>query len=62
MQTRKAASRKFVSVDILVPPGWTVEQGHQALCRIEEKICETLQNATVLTHLEPMESDEQKKR
>ena len=62
MQTRKAASRKFVSVDILVPPGWTVEQGHQALSRIEEKIRETLQNTTVLTHLEPMESDEQKKQ
>jgi len=62
MQTRKAASRKFVSVDILVPPGWTVEEGHQTLSRIEEKIRETLQNATVLTHLEPMESDEQKKQ
>jgi cation diffusion facilitator family transporter len=62
MQTRKAASREFVSVDILVPPVWTVEQGHQALSRIEEKIRETLQNATVLTHLEPMESDEQKKQ
>ena len=60
MQTRKAASRKFVSVDILVPPAWTVEEGHQTLSRIEEKIRETLQNATVLTHLEPMESDEQK--
>ena len=62
MQTRKAASRKFVSVDILVPPAWTVEEGHQTLSRIEEKIRETLQNATVLTHLEPMESDEQKKQ
>jgi len=60
MQTRKAASREFVSVDILVPPVWTVEQGHQALSRIEEKIRETLQNATVLTHLEPMESDKPK--
>lgn len=62
MQTRKAASRKFVAVDILVPPGWTVEEGHQALSRIEEKIRKTVQNTTVLTHLEPMESDEQKKQ
>jgi len=60
MYTRKAASRKFVSVDILVPPSWTVEQGHEALCRIEEKICETIQNATVLTHLEPMGPGESK--
>lgn len=62
MQTRKAASRNFVSVDILVPPGWTVEEGHQTLCRIEEKISKALQNTTVLTHLEPIESDEQKKQ
>ena len=60
MQTRRAASRKFVSVDILVPPAWTVEKGHQALCRIEEKVRETLQDTTVLTHLEPMKSDEPK--
>jgi cation diffusion facilitator family transporter len=60
MQTRRAASRKFVSVDILVPPVWTVEKGHQALCRIEEKVRETLQDTTVLTHLEPMKSDEPK--
>ena len=59
--TRKAASRRFVSVDILVPPGWTVEQGHQALCRIEEKICEALANTTVLTHLEPGELRNPKK-
>lgn len=56
LNTRKAASRKFVSVDILVPPAWTVEQGHQAASRIEEKICGALQNAVVLTHLEPMDA------
>ncbi len=59
--TRKAASRKFVSVDILVPPSWTVERGHQALCRIEEKIGEALKNTTVLTHLEPGELSNSKK-
>jgi len=61
MHTRKAASRKFVSVDILVPPSCTVAQGHQALCRIEEKICEALANTTVLTHLEPGELSNTKK-
>jgi len=61
LYTRKAAIRKFVSVDILVPRAWTVEQGHQALCRIEEKIGEALKNTTVLTHLEPGESSNPKK-
>jgi len=61
LYTRKAASRKFVSVDILVPPSWTVERGHQALCRIEEKIGEALKNTTVLTHLEPKELSNPKK-
>jgi len=59
LYTRKAASRRFVSVHILVPPTWTVEQGHQALSRIEEKICEALQHATVLTHLEPQGDGDQ---
>ena len=55
LRTRSAAARRFVSVHILVPGAWTVQQGHEVLERIEAQIREQLANATIFTHLEPLE-------
>jgi cation diffusion facilitator family transporter len=55
LRTRSAAARRFVSVHILVPGAWTVQRGHEVLERIEAQIREQLANATILTHLEPLE-------
>ena len=55
LRTRRAAARRFVSVHILVPGVWTVQRGHDALERIEAQIREQLANATIFTHLEPLE-------
>src|SRR5205823_9722988 len=55
LRTRSAAARRFVSVHILVPGAWTVQQGHDLLERIEAQIREQLANATIFTHLEPLE-------
>lgn len=38
LQTRRAASRRFVSVHILVPGAWTVQKGHDLLERVEKEI------------------------
>ena len=53
--TRQAGARAFVSVHVLVPGAWTVQQGHDWLERIEADIRAAVPNAHVLTHLEPLE-------
>jgi cation diffusion facilitator family transporter len=53
--TRQAGARKFVSVHVLVPGVWTVQQGHELLERIEENIRSVLPNSSVFTHLEALE-------
>ena len=55
LRTRQAAARCFVSVHILVPGQWSVLDGHRLLERIEADIRDALPNATVFTHLEPLE-------
>ncbi|MDR1647777.1 MAG: cation diffusion facilitator family transporter [Zoogloeaceae bacterium] len=53
--TRQAGSRAFISVHVLVPGRWSVQQGHDEVERIEADIRERLPRAHVLTHLEPIE-------
>jgi cation diffusion facilitator family transporter len=55
LRTREAGARRFVSVHVLVPGGWTVHRGHQLLESIENDIRAALPNATVFTHLESLE-------
>ncbi len=53
--TRQAGARVFVSVHVLVPGGWTVQEGHDRAEEIEAGIRSALPHAHVLTHLEPIE-------
>ena len=55
LRTRQAGARRFMSVHILVPGHWSVQQGHRLLERIERDIRKALTDITVFTHLEPME-------
>lgn len=55
LRTRRAASRRFVSVHILVPGAWSVQQGHDLLERIEADMRARLSGMTIVTHLEPLE-------
>lgn len=54
LRTRQAGARRFVSLHVLVPPEWSVQQGHDLLERIEADIRAALPPVTVLTHLEPL--------
>jgi cation diffusion facilitator family transporter len=54
LRTRQSGARRFVSVHILVPPEWSVQQGHELLERIEADIRRALPPVTVDTHLEPL--------
>jgi cation diffusion facilitator family transporter len=55
LRTRQAASRRFVSMHVLVPGDWTVRRGHELLEQIEQEIRAVVPNTTVLTHLEALE-------
>jgi divalent metal cation (Fe/Co/Zn/Cd) transporter len=44
-----------VSLHILVPGVWTIQQGHALAEQIERDIITTLPKTTVFTHLEPVE-------
>jgi len=55
LRTRRAATRSFISVHILVPGSWTVHQGHQLLEEIEADIRRDVDGAIVFTHLESLD-------
>ena len=54
-RTRQSGSRRFVSLHVLVPGLWTVQQGHQLLERLEADIRRAVPNISVLTHLESLD-------
>ena len=56
LMTRQAGQRKFISMHLLVPGAWTVQQGHDH-CEEVEKNIESMFDTpvTVSTHLEPVE-------
>lgn len=54
LRTRRAGTRRFVSLHVLVPGEWSVQQGHELLECIEADIRKALPNVTAFTHLEPL--------
>ncbi len=55
LRTRRSGTRSFVSCHVQVPGSWTVQEGHDLLEEIEEAIRHRLPDASLLTHLEPVE-------
>jgi cation diffusion facilitator family transporter len=55
LRTRQAGSRAFISLHVLVPGAWTVQQGHDWSERIEADIRQAVTYAHITTHLEPIE-------
>jgi cation diffusion facilitator family transporter len=55
LRTRQAGRRAFVTVHVLVPGAWTVQQGHDWSERIEADLRRALPGVHVTTHLEPRE-------
>lgn len=55
LRTRQAGMRAFVTLHVMVPGAWTVQQGHDWLERIERDIRHAVPQAHVMTHLEPLE-------
>lgn len=55
LRTRQAGARRFISFHVLVPGDWTVQEGHDLLEVIEERVRTAVPQSTVFTHLEPIE-------
>jgi cation diffusion facilitator family transporter len=55
LRTRQSGSRRFISVHVLVPGDWTVQQGHDLLENIETDIRSQINHCSVFTHVEPIE-------
>lgn len=55
LRTRGSGARRFVSLHVLVPGTWSVQQGHDLCERIEFALRRALSDTTVFTHLEPRE-------
>ena len=53
VRTRESGRHRFVSMTVLVPGSWTVEQGHEVTEAVEAAIANDLPDTTVQTHLEP---------
>ncbi|MEI7613200.1 MAG: cation diffusion facilitator family transporter [Betaproteobacteria bacterium] len=55
LRTRQSGSRTFITLHVQVPGHWSVQQGHDQTKRIEAAIHQTMWNADITTHLEPLE-------
>ena len=55
LRTRQAGTRAFVTIHVLVPGAWTIQQGHDWSERIEADIRQAVSHAHITTHLEPKE-------
>ncbi|MFQ5398599.1 MAG: cation diffusion facilitator family transporter [Anaerolineae bacterium] len=55
LRSRQSGAHRFVSVHVLVPGTWTVQEGHALLDDLERDICDILPDTSVFTHLEPLD-------
>lgn len=55
LRTRYAGARRFMSVHVLVPGDWTVQQGHDYVELMEQAIMSRFESIDIDTHLEPIE-------
>ena len=55
LRTRASGQRRFISMHILVPGRWTVQQGHDLSEEIENDLAAALPQSTFFIHVEPSE-------
>ena len=51
----QAGARRFVSLHVLVPGQWTIQEGHDLLELLDHEIRMALPLTSVFTHIEPLE-------
>jgi len=55
LRTRQSGAKGFVDVHVLVPGKTSVQEGHDLVEKLEEKLKKQLPHVDVLIHLEPLE-------
>ncbi|NJD60063.1 MAG: cation-efflux pump [Anaerolineales bacterium] len=55
LRSRQAAARKFMVVHLLVPGNWSVTRAHSLAEKIENQVMTAVENANIVTHVEPIE-------
>ncbi len=55
LRTRQSGARRFVSLHIMLPGDWTIQQGHDLAERIEADLRAALPGSVIFTHVEPIE-------
>jgi cation diffusion facilitator family transporter len=55
LRTRQAGRRSFISLHVLVPGNWSVQEAHNRVEKIELDLRETVPGCHVTTHLEPID-------
>jgi len=55
LRTRAAGQRRFISMHVLVPGRWSVQQGHDLSEKIEKDLAAELPQSTFFIHIEPSE-------
>lgn len=55
LRTREAGHARFAEMHVLVPGGWTVQEGHDVVEEIEQAIVAEFEGCRVTIHLEPRE-------
>ena len=55
LRTRASGPRRFISMHVLVPGGWTVQRGHDLSEKIERDLAAVLPHSTFFIHIEPSE-------
>ena len=55
VQTRVAGHARFISMHVLLPGAWTIQQGHDLVEDVEARLTSEFDHAQVFTHMEPIE-------
>ena len=55
LRTRQAGTRSFITLHVLVPGRWTVQEAHDWSERIEGDLRRVVAHGHITTHLEPIE-------
>lgn len=55
VRTRQAGRRRFVSLHVLAPGQWTIQQGHDLSEGIEQALRDALPGIVTTTHIEPLD-------
>ncbi len=53
LRTRKSGTSRFVQFHVWVAPDWTVQEAHDRLDRVEEKLQERFPGTEILIHVDP---------